>query len=153
MHCTTNVCTVKLTLANQVQMKNCCAVRSVIYRRLEKITWAQHRFRIPVSYGNQVWWEAYHTTDLLALAAASDSWINTESHLCVCEFCLSDLKCDRKLGATLKTNCPRHGGPTVIQFYLAKIPTCKIYCYKTQASVTGNRFSHYEEVSTKVVSQ
>jgi len=44
MHCTTNACTVKLMLAKQVQMKNCCIVRSVIYRRLKKITHALHQF-------------------------------------------------------------------------------------------------------------
>lgn len=158
MYCATNACTVKLMLSKQVQMKNCCTVRSVIYRRLEKITWAQHQFRIPMSYGprqsgmmrGQL---AHRTADLPALPAATDSWINTESYLCICEFCLSALKRDTKLGTTLKTSCPQHGGPTVIQLYLAKIPTCKIYCYKTQASVTGNRFSHYEEVGAKVVSQ
>lgn len=96
---------------------------------------------------------AYHTTDLLVLPAATDSRINIESYLYICEFHLSDMKYDTKLGTTLKTNCPQHGSPTVIQFYLSKIPTCKIYCYKTQASVTGNRFSHYEEVSAEVVSQ
>ena len=158
MHCTTNACTVKLMLAKQVQMKNFCTVRSVVYRIFQKITWAQYQFRILVSYsprlsGMMRGWLAYHSAVLLALPAATDSWINTESYLCICEFCLSDLKCDTNPGTTLKPNCPLHKGPTVIQFYLAKIPTCKIYCNKTQASVTGNRFSHYEEASTKVVSQ
>lgn len=156
MHCTANACTDKLILAKQVQTKNCCTVRSVIYRKLKKITSAQHQFRIPVSYGHRQWWEA----DLLIIPQTFlcsqlllTHGFNTESYLCICEFCLSDPKCDTKLRTALKPNCPQHRGPTVIQLYLAKIPTCEIYCYKTQASVTGNRFSHYEEVSTEVVSQ
>lgn len=155
MHCTTNARTVNITLAKQIQRKNCCIVRSEIYRRLQKISWGQNQFRIPGPYGPRHSGMmrdrlACHTSDLPALSDATDSWTSTGSYPPVCEFCLSDLKCDTKLG---NPECPQHGGPAVIQFYLSRIPTCEIQCHKTPASATGNRFSHYEEVSAGVVSQ
>lgn len=152
MHCTTNARTVKITLAKQMQRKNCCTVRSEIYRRLQKISWGQNQFRIPGPRhsGMMRGGLTCHTSDLPALADATDSWTSAGSYLPIREFCLSDLKCDTKRG---NPKCPQHGDPAVIQFYFSRTSTCEMHCYKTPASVTGNRFSHYEEVSAGVVSQ
>lgn len=155
MHCTSNACAVKIMLATQVQRKNCCTVRPEIHRKLQKISWGQNQFRIPVCYspghsGMMRDWLVCHTSDFPALIDAADPWISTGNYLPICEFCLSDPKCDTKLE---NPKCPQHGDPAVIQVYLPKIPTCEIYCYKTPARVTGNRFSHHEEVRAGVVSQ
>lgn len=86
---------------------------------------------------------AYHTSDFPALSDAADSRISTGNYLPVCEFCLSDQKCDTKLGTQ---SVPSTEGPLLYNSVYLESPLRDVLL-QNPTGVTGKGFSHHEEVS------